>query len=177
MSMAFIRKRVPLTLALLLSVVTTHAAAADTDGLPTLPVTPSSLSFGTINVGASSAVAMLSVQGNAGNRGIPDPLANVSVTLPAGWQRSGGTCPASGVAPNPCTIGVVFAPSAVGAQAGNAQVTASVFGGAPITTAVPLSGTAVASTAVAAPSLDALGLGVLGSVLLLAGLLTLRQRG
>lgn len=169
-------KSISVALALVLIASAQIASAADTDGVPTLQLTPATLNFGSVTLGATSASATVEVRAFAGNRGIPDPLANVALTLPAGWQRNGGSCPASGVAPNPCTISLVFSPTTVGLQSGNGQVSASLYGGAPTVSAVALSGTGLPSAAVPAPSLDRLGLGMLISVLLAAGLLSMRQR-
>jgi hypothetical protein len=163
------------TLALALTVLASTAAVADTDGVPTLQLTPTTLSFGDVTVGNSSAAATLTVQGNPGFRGV-DPLANVNITLPSGWLRSGGTCPSSGVAPNPCTIGVAFAPQATGVQNGNAQVSASVYGSNPITTTAALSGTGLPSAAVPAPILNRFGLLTLIGLVMAVGVVVVRRQ-
>ncbi|MCB1602231.1 MAG: choice-of-anchor D domain-containing protein [Lysobacterales bacterium] len=161
-------------LALALTGLASTAAFADTDGVPSLQLTPTTLNFGDVTVGNSSAAATLTVQGNPGNRGF-DQLANVSITLPSGWLRSGGTCPSAGAAPNPCTIGVVFSPQLVGVQNGNAQVSASVYGSNPITSTAALTGTGLPSAAVPAPSLDRLGLLTLIGLTLAIGMAVVRR--
>ena len=168
------RTPVALALALIITTLSSTPAQADTDGVPALQVTPTAINFGNVTLGSSSAVANLTIQGNPGGRGV-DPLANVSITLPAGWQRSGGSCPSSGAAPNPCTIGLIFSPQAVGAQNGTAQVTASVFGSNPITSTAALSGTGLPVAAVPAPSLDRSGLLALIGLMLAIGMAGVRR--
>ncbi len=169
------RSNIALALALVINALSSNLALADTDGVPTLQITPSALNFGNVSLGGSSAAAFLTVQGTPGFRGL-DPLANVSITLPAGWQRSGGSCPSSGVAPNPCTIGVVFSPQAVGVQNGTAQVTASVFGSNPITSTAALSGSGLPAAAVPAPSLNQFGLLALIGLTLAIGMTVVRRQ-
>ncbi len=140
--------------------------------------TPSSLNFSGILSGTTSAVQTVSaslpiVTLIAGST----PLSIVSITFPTGFARSGGSCPNSGTAPVPCTIGVVFSPTAPGAINGNMVVVASINGGIPGTTNVALTGTALAGAPpVPAPSLGAWGLGLLLTTLMTTGFVFLRRR-
>lgn len=105
-------------------------------------------------------------------------LSNFSVTFPAGYARSGGTCPNSGnVSTVPCTVDVVFSPTAAGTTAGNVVVSASVFGGPTQGTNVPVTGAAVQPiNAVSAPTLSNWGLGLLLTTLMASGFVFTRKR-
>ena len=98
-------------LALALTGLASTAAFADTDGVPSLQLTPTTLNFGDVTVGNSSAAATLTVQGNPGNRGF-DQLANVSIT-PLGlaaqrWhlpsRRGAQSAPSAGVLTAACGV-------------------------------------------------------------------------
>lgn len=143
--------------------------AAQVDGYSTPTVAPPALIFGDTAVGSTSGAQTITVLTPVNeNVRIPSPLEIASITVPAGFIRSGGNCPATGVAPNPCTIEVSFTPSMVGAQNGNVVVVASAFGAPNGTSNVAVSGNGLPGNAVAAPSLSAWGIASLA--LLLAGL-------
>lgn len=128
-------------------------------------------------VGTTSASQNISVS-TPSTDGISS-LSIVSIVLPAGYVRSGGTCPVSGSAPVPCTIGIAFVPTAAGAQPGNVVVTASVFGGPQAVSNAALTGTGILAQAVetrAVPSLNQWGLGLLLASLMTAGIYLVRKR-
>ena len=162
-------------LALLAVVSVTAAGSAAGQGYAGPVLTPSSLDFGSVLVGTTSAVQDVSVSAPNNNRG--NTLSIASIVLPTGYARSGGTCPASGaVATPPCTIGVVFAPTAVGPLAGNMVVTASINGTPAQPANVALVGAGVPGVSVSAPSLSTWGLGLLVATLMTAGLVFVRKR-
>lgn len=147
--------------------------AAQVNGYPTPTVLPLSISFGDAAVGSSSGAQTITVATAINTRG-NDPLAISSISVPAGFTRSGGSCPASGVAPNPCTIEIRFTPTMVGTQSGNVVVIASSYGSPNATANVAVSGNGLPGNAVAAPSLNQTGLALLA--LLLGGLGLWQQR-
>jgi hypothetical protein len=150
--------------AAVLSVSASHAA---TDGGYAGPIlTPNALDFGNVLVDTSSAALTVSVEADYGGRiASGASLSITSITLPANYSRSGGTCPASGAAPNPCTIGVVFTPSDVGVQAGTGVISATV-NGLPGSSNLAVTGTGVPGEVSSVP-----GLGSLGLLALLAAML------
>ena len=75
---------------------------------PTL--TPATVSFATVTVGQSSAPQSVTFTPNG-----PVTLDSISFTGP--YSRTGGTC-ALGPVSAPCTIGVIFTPTASGTQSG-----------------------------------------------------------
>ncbi|MDZ4811118.1 MAG: hypothetical protein SGI99_00700 [Pseudomonadota bacterium] len=131
-------------------------------------VSPPNLNFGSVPTGTTSAVQTLTVSIAYGGKvmsGVQPKGTTFSVdalAFPAGYSRSGGTCPIGGAAPSPCTIGVVFAPSAPGVQAGDTSITASTSGLQGVTL-VPVTGTGVGTLSIPV-------LGNLGLLLMLAGL-------
>jgi hypothetical protein len=105
-----------------------------------LAVSPTSLSFGNQPTGSSSAARTLTLT-NSGGAG----ATTIAVAVTAPFSRpagaAGGTCGATLAAAASCSINVVFSPTAVGAQAGTATITANVtVSGSP----VALSGTGIA---------------------------------
>jgi hypothetical protein len=121
------------------------AGAVELTGGAAVFVTPSSLSFGDVVVGTTSAARTLTVR----NSGATAVAGGVTVGLAAPFARATGaaagncsaatTLAANGGA---CTIGITFTPTAAQAYAGQATITASVtVGGSP----VPLTGTGVAA--------------------------------
>jgi hypothetical protein len=88
-------------------------------------VTPTSLSFGTVIVGTSSAAQTLTLS-NTGTA----TLSGIGVAVSAPFSRpagaSGGTCGTTLAAGATCTINVVFTPTAASAATGTAAITASV---------------------------------------------------
>ncbi len=140
-------------------------------------VSPSSLSFGGIAVGTTSAAQTFTVETDGKRTDAKGfSLSITSITFPPGFSRSGGTCPASGGAPDPCTVGVVFSPSAVGPFTGNIAVTASTFGQPPGTSNVAVTGQGVGGERVSVPTLGQWGMGLLLAGLLTSGLVLLRRR-
>ncbi len=131
-------------------------------------VSPPNLNFGSVATGSTSAVQTLTVSVAYGGTVISgaQPKGTTfsvdALVFPAGYARSGGTCPIGGAAPSPCTIGVVFAPSAAGVQAGDTSITATTAGLQGVTL-VPVTGTGVGSASIPV-------LGNLGLLLMLAGL-------
>ncbi len=96
-------------------------------------VTPTSLSFGNVPQGSTSAAQTITLH-NTGNA----TLTAIVVTPSAGFSRAGGTCGTSLAAASTCTITVTFAPTAIGALSGTLAVSANVVvAGSP----VALSGT------------------------------------
>jgi len=92
------------------------------------------LSFPTIGVGATSSPITVTVT----NSGASDPLNDLALTVPAGFQLANNTCGASLGPGASCTAGVEFAPIAPGPQTGSLTVSSST-----VTNAVqlPLEGT------------------------------------
>jgi hypothetical protein len=132
-------------------------------------VSPTSLDFGTVAVGTVSPVQTLTVSlayGGTAAAAQPQPKGfNFSVdslVLPAGYLRSGGTCPIGTGTNSPCTIGIAFAPGSAGVAAGDVAITATSNGFQGVTN-VPTTGTGVGSQTIPV-------LGNLGLLLMLAGL-------
>lgn len=139
-------------------------------------LTPTSLDFGNVLVGTTSASQTVSVSAPLlAPEGFP-ALSIVSITLPAGYVRSGGSCPSSGVASNPCTVDVSFVPTSLGTIAGNMVVTASINGGIAGSTNAALTGVGVPGQSVAAPSLGKWGMGLLLVALMATGVHFVRKR-
>lgn len=125
-------------------------------------VSPTSLDFGTVTAGTTSAAQTLTVSlayGGATTEGFTFTVD--SVAIPPGFIRTGGSCPI-GNAPNPCTIDIAFQPSAPGTVAGDVSITATSNGLQGVTN-VPSMGNG--SNFVAVPALGNLAL-----LIMLAGL-------
>jgi hypothetical protein len=138
-------------------------------------VSPNSLDFGDVLVGTNSGAQTVTVSTPL-TEGFP-ALSIVSITLPGGYLRNGGTCPASGAATSPCTVGVVFAPTGVGAVGGNMVVSASINGAPAQSANVALTGVGIQGvSAVSAPTLGDWGLGLLLASLLTTGVVFARKR-
>jgi hypothetical protein len=97
-----------------------------------LTASPSSLSFGTVNVGATSSAQSVTVK-NPGSGSVS--ISSVSVSGPFGQTNACGTSLAAGAS---CTVSVTFTPTASGSASGSLSV-ASSAPGSPLT--VSLSGT------------------------------------
>jgi hypothetical protein len=98
-----------------------------------IQVTPATVSFPTTGVGLTSTPTTVTVT----NTGILNPLSNLALTVPAGFQLVGNTC-AFTLGPGlSCTVGVESAPTVAGVLAGNFTVTSSSANGVQ----VPLQGT------------------------------------
>ena len=112
-------------------------------------VAPTSLAFGSVTVGATSAAQALTLS-NTGSA----TLSGITVAVTAPYSRPagapGGTCGTTLAAGGTCTINVVFSPTTAVSTPGTATITAS----------VPVTGSPVAltGTGVAAPSLPSLGI-------------------
>lgn len=161
-------------LVLLAAVSAAAASTASGQGYAGPVVSPTSLDFGSVLAGTSSATQTVTVSLPL-TEGFP-ALSIVSITLPAGYVRNAGTCPASGTASVPCTVGVVFAPDSLGTQAGNMVVTASLNGGPGVAASVALTGIGVAGEAASAPTIGTWGLGLLLAGLMATGMFFVRRR-
>ncbi len=154
--------------AAVLSVSASHAAT-DGSGYAGPILTPNALDFGNVLVDTSSPALTVSVEADYGGKiASGGSLSINSITLPANYSRSGGTCPPSGAAPNPCTIGVVFTPTDIGVQAGTGVISATV-NGLPGSSNLTLTGTGVTGEVRSVPSLGSLGLLALLATLLGSG--------
>jgi hypothetical protein len=98
-----------------------------------IQVTPATISFPTTGVGLTSNSTTVTVT----NAGILNPLSNLALTVPAGFQLVSNTCAANLGPGLSCSAGVEFAPSIAGVLAGNFTVTSSSATGV----LVPLQGT------------------------------------
>jgi hypothetical protein len=106
-----------------------------------LSVTPTSVAFGSVGTGGTSAAHTLTLSntGTAGATGIT-VVVTTQFSRPTGG--AGGTCGTTLAAGVSCSINVVFSPTSTGAKTGTATITANVaVSGSP----VALSGTGVAA--------------------------------
>jgi len=99
-----------------------------------IQVTPETVSFPIVGVGQTSSPATVTVT----NTGSLTALTNVALEVPAGFQLASNTCAATLGPGLSCTTGVVFAPTAAGAQTGVLAVTTTTL---PTGASVPLQGT------------------------------------
>ncbi|MFO1303105.1 MAG: choice-of-anchor D domain-containing protein [Burkholderiales bacterium] len=102
---------------------------------PVVGASPSSLAFGSVNVGSSSSAQTVTVS----NTGGASANSLVIGAAPAGYSRT-TTCGASLAAGATCSISVTFSPTAAQAYSGNVSITWT--GGS---TSVSLSGTGAAA--------------------------------
>ncbi len=128
-------------------------------------ISPSSLDFGTVAVGSTSAVQTVNVSaygGYGGGIGVNGTTFSVnSITLAPGYIRSGGTC-VIGVNPSTsCTIGIAFQPITTGLNPASIAVNASTNG-------LPGSSN-IAVIGIGGDSVSIPALGNLGLLLMLAG--------
>ena len=86
-----------------------------------LSVTPTSLAFGSVVTGTTSAAQTLTLT-NSGGLG----ATGITVVVTAPFSRSGGTCGTTLAAGATCTINVVFSPTALVTSNGTATITANV---------------------------------------------------
>jgi hypothetical protein len=110
------------------------AALTGVDGSATTPcaltLAPTSLSYGAVAIGSTTASQSVSVTNNSST---PVPLGAPSVT--GNYSIQGGTCVAhTTLAPSPatgdsCTLQIVFSPTAAGDRAGLLTVPANIAGG------------------------------------------------
>jgi hypothetical protein len=104
-------------------------------GAAALFVEPNSLAFGNVPARTTSAPQTLTLYNNGGAT-----ATGISVSVPAPFARSGGSCGATLAAAASCTITIVFSPPAPGAASANATISANVVvNGSP----VALTGTGV----------------------------------
>ncbi|MFC7275708.1 choice-of-anchor D domain-containing protein [Paractinoplanes rhizophilus] len=106
-----------------------------------ISISPSTLGFGTVATGSTSAAQTVTVT-NSGSAAAP--VSGISIT---GDFAQTNTCGSSIAAGGSCTVTVRFAPTATGSRTGNLTVTAS-----GITNTIPLSGTGVAPGPILSPS-------------------------
>jgi hypothetical protein len=101
-------------------------------------VTPTSLSFGNVTDGTTSAAKTLTVANTGGSA-----FTFTSIVVTAPFSQAGGTCGATLAANASCTILVTFSPTA---PPGLAKGTVTITGSVPVTgSPVALSGTGVAA--------------------------------
>jgi hypothetical protein len=98
-----------------------------------IQVTSPTLTFGSTGVGETSGPIPVTVT----NAGAADPLSNLALAVPAGFQLVNNNCGASLGPGASCTAAVEFAPSAAGAQTGSLTVSSSAVTSA---VQVPLAG-------------------------------------
>jgi Abnormal spindle-like microcephaly-assoc'd, ASPM-SPD-2-Hydin/Immunoglobulin I-set domain len=103
----------------------------------TLGVSPTSLSFGSITTGTSSAPQMVTIT-NTGNSNVT--ISQISVTG-TGYSVTGGSTPVTLSPSQILTLTVVFNPTLAGAVSGSISITSNATGSLPTVT---LSGTGVA---------------------------------
>lgn len=117
-------------------------------------IAPTSLAFGNVVTGTTSAAQTLTLSNTGGAA-----LTGITLTLnptTARYARTGGTCTAALAAGASCTINVVFAPTAIGSQPATLAVTGSVaVTGSP----VALTGTGVAPQPIVAITPTSLAFG------------------
>ena len=104
---------------------------------PAVSLAPSSLAFGSVNVGASSPLTVTLT--NTGNATLNIASMSLSGTNAADFSGS-STCPSSVSAQGSCTISVTFTPTATGARSASVSI-ADNAGSSPQT--ISLSGTGV----------------------------------
>jgi len=112
---------------------------------PSLSAAPTSLAFGSVQVGSSSASQSLTISNTGGAAATSVSLLNSDLVE---FVMSGNTCGSSLGAGASCSLNVTFTPSATGAK--NATLTVSYSGGSSV--AVAMSG---AGTAAPTPNLSA----------------------
>ena len=114
-------------------------------------VTPTSLAFGSVLDGTTSAAQPLTVSNTGGAS-----FTGIGVVVTAPFSRAGGTCGATLTAGNTCTINVTFTPTVAGADTGTVTISGNVtVTGSP----VALTGTGVAPTFTATVSPSPLAFG------------------
>jgi hypothetical protein len=106
-----------------------------------ISISPTSVGFGTVATGSSSAAQAVTVT-NSGTAA----SAVGSITTTGDFSQT-NTCGSSIAAGASCTVNVTFTPTATGSRSGNLAITAS-----GITNTVPLSGTGVAPGPILNPS-------------------------
>jgi uncharacterized membrane protein len=107
-------------------------------GTPAISLTPSSLSFGSVNTGSSGAAQVITVK-NTGSAALTITSLSVKGTNIADFPTT-STCSSSLAAGSSCTVSVTFKPSAAGARSASVSIADNATG-SPQT--VALTGTGV----------------------------------
>ena len=99
-------------------------------GLPTLSVSPTNLTWGTISVGSTGTAQIVTIANNATTKQSFSYMGSGNFGISSGGGTPCGTSPVSlGLAPNnKCTLSVTFSPTANGAIKGALTVTDSLTG-------------------------------------------------
>ncbi len=122
-----------------------------------LAASPTSLAFGSVTVGSTSAAQTVTITNTGGQA-----ASGVTVGSSSARFAAASACGAQIAAGASCTVSVSYAPNAAGTDSGNLTVTYS--GGAPIAVAMTGTGTAAATASLsAAPSSLAFGSVTVGS--------------
>lgn len=127
----------------------TVALSGTGTGTPSASVSPASLAFGAVNVGAQSGVQTVTLSSTGSS-----PLAVRSISSSrADFVATGGTCTAGGsiAAGASCTVTVRFAPTAAGASSGTLSI-AHDAAGSPSVVAMSGTGTALTPSAQVTPT-------------------------
>lgn len=101
-------------------------------------LSPATLSYGDVTVGATAQLTLTLTAGSASLNGMSVSVSGASFTRPSG--PAGGNCNGTVLAGNSCTIIVSFTPTATGVATGQVAVTGS---STVVGSAVPLSGNGV----------------------------------
>jgi hypothetical protein len=108
-------------------------------GAPAVSLTPTSLGFGSIAVGATSAASTVTVK-NTGTAALSLSSIAITGTGAGSFQKTATTCGSSLSAGSSCTVSVAFKPAAAGALTASLKITDNASGSPQ---AVTLSGTGV----------------------------------
>jgi hypothetical protein len=147
-----------------------HLISLSGTGLPTLSVSPVSLTWGTISVGSTGAAQIVTITNNATTTQSFSYVGGGNFGISSGGGIPCGTSPVNlGLAPNnKCTLSVTFSPTANGAIKGALTVTDSQTGLAYNPQIVSLNGTgtgAAASPLSFQPTNEGFGNVIVGSTL------------
>lgn len=134
--------------ATLAGVAGTTLLSGTAHGTASVSVTPSSLAFGTTDIGSTSPAQLVQIS-NPGTAALA--LTSQAITLDASFRIASSTCGTSLAAGASCALGLTFAPSTSGAHTGMLSLTDALG-----THTVALSGTAqgTASVTLAPASID-----------------------
>ena len=115
-----------------------HTAALTGIGIQSqLTITPSTLNFGSITIGASANLAL--TLANTGSA----PITNLALTLPTSDFSLTTPCPAASLAPGAtCTAQLTFTPTTLGTRTATLTIASSAT---PTPTLIPLSGTGLSN--------------------------------
>jgi trimeric autotransporter adhesin len=112
--------------------------------------TPSTLTFGTTNVGTTSATTQ-TVTVSASLKGASYAISGLSVATTGDFARSGGTCGTTVATGTSCTVIVAFSPTASGTRTGTLSIT---HNNTLTPVAIALSGTATGGTSAPVASIS-----------------------